>query len=111
MCPSVSNACSSPFSWNKSFHDGLVFYSGNERGKINAHLEKFAPIPQEAKPVFEDDIPVRERHFQVERFLTGVLSIVECELVKVLEFGTVSDFPLQTRQLLLKFVQRITAAN
>ena len=80
-------------------------------GKINAHLEKFAPIPQEAKPVFEDDIPVRERHFQVERFLTGVLSIVECELVKVLEFGTVSDFPLQTRQLLLKFVQRITAAN
>ena len=110
MCPSVSNACSSPFSWNKSFHDGL-FYSGNERGKINAHLEKFAPISQEAKPVFEDDIPVRERHFQVERFLTGVLSIVECELVKVLEFGTVSDFPLQTRQLLLKFVQRITAAN
>ena len=108
MCPSVSNACGSPFGWNKSFHSGI---SANERDEINVHLEKFAPIPQEAKPVFEDDIPVRERHFQIQRFLTGVLSVVECELVKVLEFGTISDFPLQTRQLLLKFVQRITAAN
>ena len=43
--------------------------------------------------------------------MTGVLGIVEGELVKVLKLGTVSDFPLQTRQLLLQFVQRITAAK
>ena len=82
----------------------------NEIANESVHLQKFAPMPEEAKPVLEYNIPIGERHFQVEGLLTAVLGIVEGELVKVLKLGTVSNFPLQTRQLLLKFVQRITAA-
>ena len=47
-------------------------------------------------PSSHDNIPVCESHVQVQTFLSGVLGIVEGELVELFEFHGVHDLLLQT---------------
>ena len=58
----------------------------------------------------EDDLPVGERHLEVEGLLAVLLGVVESELVELAELAAVPDLVLQGRNLGLQFVDRITTA-
>ena len=76
--------------------------------KLNRLLpQKCAPQPKELESTRHNNVPVSERHFQVETLLTWVLGVVEGELVELLELVLIVDLLLQTAELLLELVDGI----
>ena len=53
-------------------------------------------LVERISPASHDDIPVGESHVEVQSLLSGVLGIVEGELIKLFEFISIQDLLLQT---------------
>ena len=70
--------------------------------------QKCAPQAKELKSTRHDNVPVGKGHFQVKALLTGVLGIVEGELVELLELVLVHDLLLEAGELLLELINGIT---
>ena len=70
--------------------------------------QKCAPQAEELKSTRHDNVPVGKGHFQVKTLLTGVLGIVEGELVELFKLVLVHDLLLQAAELLLELVNGVT---
>ena len=70
--------------------------------------QKCAPQAKELKSTRHDNVPVGKGHFQVKTLLTGVLGIVEGELVELFKLVLVHDLLLQAAQFLFELVNGVT---
>ena len=50
-------------------------------------LEELAPEIEEFEPAGHHNVPVSQSHLQIQTFLIGILSIIESELIKLLELA------------------------
>ena len=71
--------------------------------------QKCAPQAEELKSTRHDNVPVCQCHFKIKTLLTGVLGIVEGELVELFKLVLVHDLLLQAAELLFELVNGVAA--